>query len=105
TRRSAARSARRLPLLTGEAERGILHAVGIGEDTERETLAATPEGRRRAAESHVFLAASTARVLSSDEAARALAFARALVALTAAGVVALPFLYNPARPLYWPMAG
>jgi serine/threonine-protein kinase len=44
-------------------------------------------------------------VLSSDEAARALAFARALVALTGAGVVALPFLYNPARPLYWPMAG
>src|SRR6185295_8939262 len=34
-----------------------------------------------------------------------LAFARALTALTGVGLVALPFLYNRSRPLYWPMAG
>jgi eukaryotic-like serine/threonine-protein kinase len=79
------------------------------------TLAASPDARRRAGSSVVGssvvalpgqaeLAHSTARVLRTDEAARALAFSRALTALTGCGVLALPFLYNRARPLYWPMA-
>jgi eukaryotic-like serine/threonine-protein kinase len=85
------------------------------------TVAASPDARRRAADggdprpspdaaSHVTaaraaLAHTTALVLRTDEAARALALSRALVILTGVGLLALPFLYDPTRVLYWPMAG
>jgi serine/threonine-protein kinase len=49
----------------------------------------------------VVLAASTARVIRADEAARAAALSRAVVALTGVGVLAIPFLYDRNRPLYW----
>jgi serine/threonine-protein kinase len=52
----------------------------------------------------VVLADTTARVLSTDESARALAFARVMAFMTGLGVLALPFLRDAARPLYWPMA-
>jgi serine/threonine-protein kinase len=74
------------------------------------TLAATPGARRKAnalgvgVPAEVALANTTTRVLLADEAARVLAFSRAIMSLTGAGALALPFLYNRARPLYWPMA-
>jgi eukaryotic-like serine/threonine-protein kinase len=50
-------------------------------------------------------AITTAKALHDEEAARAVAFARAMTVLCLFGVAALPFLYDRSRPLYWPMAG
>src|SRR5262245_49200574 len=76
------------------------------------TIAASPDARRagrsmdaasRTSDSQLLLADGAARIMLTDEAARALAFARVVVFLSGIGIVALPFLHS-SRPLYWPMA-
>ncbi len=73
------------------------------------TAVASPAARRKAGEdgaaaSLATMAETSAHVIRTDEAARALALSRGITFLSGVGLCAVPFLYDRGRALFWPAA-